>query len=125
MRVLLDTHVFLWWLADSPRLSEAARRHIETADEVYVSSASLWEMAIKIRLGKLQADLAEVAAQITANGFVELPVLATHTLPLLALPDLHRDPFDRLLVAQAMSEPLHLLTADPVLAGYSPLVEVV
>ncbi len=125
MRILLDTHLYLWWLADSPRLSETARERIRTADAVYVSSASLWEMAIKINLGKLQANLTEVAEQIHASGFEELPVLAAHAVQLLSLPNLHRDPFDRLLVAQALSEPLHLLTADQVLAGYSPLVVMV
>lgn len=125
MRILLDTHIYLWWLQDSPRLSPKAREMIQTATEVYVSSASLWECSIKIGLGKLQADIAELVAQIDASGFVELPVYARHSLALSRLPEHHRDPFDRLLIAQAISEPLRLLTADQQLGHYSELVELV
>lgn len=125
MRILLDTHIYLWWLQDSPRLSAAARQQIQTATEVYVSSASLWECSIKIGLGKLQADIGELVAQIEASGFIELPVFARHTLVLAKLPEHHRDPFDRLLVAQALAEPLRLLTAEQQLSAYSGLVELV
>lgn len=125
MNLLLDTQVFLWFVTDSPRLSTPARERIAAADSVHVSSASLWEAAIKVGLGKLQADLPELVSAIEASGFLELPVRARHAIRVATLPALHRDPFDRLLVAQAQEEPLHLLTADPQLAAYSPLVVLV
>ncbi|CAN5760263.1 type II toxin-antitoxin system VapC family toxin [soil metagenome] len=125
MRLLLDTHVFLWTLADDPRLSREARRAMEEAMEVFVSAASIWEIAIKAALGKLDADPAEFAAAIEPAGFTELPVSARHAAGVRALPLHHADPFDRLLVAQALAEPMRLLTADAVLARYSELVLVV
>lgn len=121
MRLLLDTHVLLWALADDARLTPAARRHIEGATEVFVSAASFWELAIKIGLGKLAADLAQIRETVGRVGFEELPVTGEHAQALLSLPALHRDPFDRLLVAQAISEPLHLLTADALVAQYTGL----
>src|SRR6187402_3199418 len=102
MRILLDTHIYLWWLQDSPKLSTQARSNIESATEVYVSSASIWEAAIKISIGKLEADIEALAAHIVKSGFIELPVLARHSIQLTRLPEHHRDPFDRMLVAQAM-----------------------
>lgn len=125
MRILLDTHIYLWWLQDNPKLSLPTRHIIRTADEVYVSSASLWEACIKISLGKLDANLSDLEAQITQSGFIELPVSAKHVLQLAHLPALHRDPFDRMLLAQAIYEPLHLLTSDAQLANYSDLVNLV
>lgn len=122
MRILLDTHVFLWWLADSKALSALARKKITDADAVFVSSASLWEAVIKIGLGKLKADPMSLYQGIAASGFVSLPVNAEHTLALAKLPDHHKDPFDRILLAQALSEPLHFLTADRALSAYSALV---
>ena len=125
MRLLLDTHIYLWWLSDDPKLGLAARSAILAATEVMVSSASIWECAIKSHLGKLAVDLDELVAHISASGFRELPVWAKHAAMVASLPDLHRDPFDRILVAQAVCEPLRLLTSDRTLAAYSPLVEVV
>ena len=125
MRILLDTHIYLWWLQDSPRLSVQARSNIESATEVYVSSASLWEAAIKIGIGKLDADITELAEHISLSGFIELPVIAKHSIQLARLPELHRDPFDRMLIAQAMCEPLRLITADQQLVSYSELVDLV
>ncbi|HEY1735934.1 MAG TPA: type II toxin-antitoxin system VapC family toxin, partial [Methylovirgula sp.] len=89
------------------------------------SSASLWEIAIKVRLGKMTADPKELFAQIAVNRFHELPVWSRHALVVADLPLHHTDPFDRLLIAQAMSEPLHFLTADTELKRYSDLVIVV
>lgn len=123
MRILLDTHIYLWWLQDHPKLSAPARGKILAATEVYVSSASIWEASIKIGIGKLEADIEELVAQIAQNGFLELPVSARHAMQLARLPELHRDPFDRMLVAQAMCEPLRLLTADAQVARYSELVD--
>jgi PIN domain nuclease of toxin-antitoxin system len=125
MRLLLDTHIFLWAVAGSPRLKPATRRLIESADEVHVSAASLWEVAVKARLGKIQADPDELVAAIGQSGFVELPVRALHAAGVARLAMHHSDPFDRLLVAQAVAEPLRLLTADAVLAQYSDLVVLV
>jgi PIN domain nuclease of toxin-antitoxin system len=125
MRLLLDTHIFLWAVSGSPRLKSAIRRTIESADQVYVSAASIWEIAIKAQLGKIEADPEELAAAIEASGFIELPVRAAHAAAVARLAPHHADPFDRLLVAQAIAEPLKLLTADAVLARYSELVVLV
>ena len=122
MRVLLDTHVFLWAVAGSPLLRPSARQRIESADAVYVSSASIWEIAIKARLGKIDADPAALVDAIDASGFTELPVTAAHAAGVAQLPQHHGDPFDRLLVAQALAMPLRLLTVDEQLAQYSDLV---
>jgi len=122
MRVLLDTHVFLWWLQDHPNLSAAARTKIVSATDVYVSSASIWEASIKVGIGKLEVDIDQLVAEIDNSGFRELPVSAKHAAMVTRLPDIHRDPFDRILVAQALCEPLRLLTADNMLSGYSELV---
>jgi PIN domain nuclease of toxin-antitoxin system len=124
MRLLLDTQIFLWWLADSRKLGKATRERIEAADEVFVSAASIVECEQKIAAGLLEADADELARGITASGFTELPVRAH---PAAAAASLRKvdgaDFFDRLLVAQAMAEPLRFLTANPALKGYSELVE--
>jgi len=122
MRLLLDTHVFLWVVGDSRRLKPKARRLIEAAERVHVSAASVWEIAIKMRLGKIRVDLEALVAAIETSGFVELPVRAAHAAGVAHLPLHHTDPFDRLLIAQALHEPLRLLTADAALAQYSDLV---
>lgn len=122
MRLLLDTHVFLWAVAGSASLKPAARRIIESAERVHVSAASIWEIAIKARLGKIEAEPGALVAAIDDSGFVELPVTAAHAAGVAALPSHYGDPFDRLLLAQALSEPLRLLTADAALARYSDLV---
>jgi PIN domain nuclease of toxin-antitoxin system len=125
MRLLLDTHIFLWVVSGSTSLSAAARAAIEAADEVYVSAASIWEIAIKARLGKILADPAELVNAIDASGFIELPVSAAHCAGISRLDLHHNDPFDRLLVAQAIAEPLKLLTADALLLRYSDVVMLV
>lgn len=122
MRILLDTHIFLWAVMDSRLLKTETRRQMLAADEVYVSAASIWEIAIKARLGKIQGDPERLAQAIDDSGFIELPVRAHHAARVVQLPLHHSDPFDRLLVAQALSEPLLLLTADDVLAQYGELV---
>jgi PIN domain nuclease of toxin-antitoxin system len=122
MRVLLDTHLFVWFLAGSPKLGRAGRKAIEDATAVFVSSASVWEIAIKSALGKIVADAAEIAEEIEGSGFTELPVTARHAARVAALPPLHGDPFDRLLIAQALCEPLLLLTADTALSRYGSMV---
>src|SRR3569832_2378039 len=103
MRLLLDTHVYLWWLQDHPKLSKAARAKIVDASEVYVSSASIWEASIKAGIGKLDANINQLVAEIQNSGFQELPILARHVVLVSQLPDLHREPIDRMLNAQALS----------------------
>ncbi len=125
MRLLLDTHVYLWWLQDGRRLSRVARAKIADASKVFISSASIWEVSIKAGVGKLDVDVDALVASISENGFIELPVTATHAAKVRDLPQIHRDPFDRLLVAQAICEPLTFLTLDEVLKNYSGLVELV
>jgi PIN domain nuclease of toxin-antitoxin system len=124
VRLLLDTHLLLWALGAPSRLPRRARTLIDDA-EVYVSAASIWEIGIKAGLGKLRADPHEVLAALQSAGFIELPVTGTHAALVADLPPVHRDPFDRLLVAQAHAEPMHLLTNDAVLAGYGNIVTVV
>jgi len=122
VRLLLDTHIFLWSVTGNALLKPATRRFMESADQVYVSAVSIWEIAIKARLGKIEADPDELVAAIDASGFTELPIRAAHAAGVARLALLHNDPFDRLLVAQAVAEPLKLLTADAALAAYSDLV---
>ena len=122
MRLLLDTHIFLWAVAGSPRLKPAARRLIESAEQVYVSAASIWEVAIKARMGKIEADPQALAEAIAASGFLQLAVRATHAASVARLAAHHSDPFDRLLVAQALAEPLKLVTADAALVQYGDIV---
>lgn len=121
MRLLLDTHIYLWVLSDHPKLSANARKLIQDADEVFVSSASIWEASIKIGLGKLDANVDHLVAEIEACGFKELPIRAVHAALVRSLPDIHRDPFDRILIAQAISEPLKLLTVDEHFSAYTEL----
>jgi PIN domain nuclease of toxin-antitoxin system len=92
---------------------------------VYISSASIWELSIKTSIGKVEADLDQIVAEIAGSGFEELPISVRHAARVAQLPPLHRDPFDRILVAQALCEPLRLLTADRILGNYSELVEIV
>ncbi len=124
MRILLDTHLLLWALAKPRRLPEAARQRIVEA-EVYVSAASIWEISIKSALGKLKAEPSRVLAAIEPAGFKHLPITGQHAAGVAGLPPLHKDPFDRLLIAQATLEPMILVTNDAALAGYGPLVTVV
>ncbi|NPV53382.1 MAG: type II toxin-antitoxin system VapC family toxin [Firmicutes bacterium] len=127
MKALLDTHTFLWWITDDPRLSLHARKVISDGEnELFFSAASGWEIAIKARLGKLHlTDELEsfIPAQLSANAISILPVYLSHTLHVYSLPYHHRDPFDRLLVAQAQVENLPILTADPQISLYT--VEVI
>ena len=125
MRLLLDTHVFLWSVTGSWRLTRAVRTQIKDAEATFVSAASIWEIAIKSRLGKIDGDPAALAAAIGASGFRELPVSALHAATVATLPLHHHDPFDRLLLAQAFSEPLRLLTADAALLAYGGSVELI
>jgi PIN domain nuclease of toxin-antitoxin system len=122
MRFLLDTHIFLWAVTGSAQLKSPARRIMERADQIYVSAASIWEIAIKARLGKIDAETDDLIGSIGASGFLELPVRAVHAAGVAKLAPHHTDPFDRLLIAQAIAEPLRLLTADSKLARYGELI---
>jgi PIN domain nuclease of toxin-antitoxin system len=118
MRLLLDTHVLLWWLEDPKRLSRAARKAIqEGANPVYVSAAVAWEITIKKALGKLDApdNLEDV---LEANRFLPLPITIPHALAVRSLPNHHRDPFDRILIAQALHEGFYLVNRDSEIAKY-------
>ena len=124
MRLLLDTHLLLWALASPSKLSRKARQRIDSS-EVFASAASIWEISIKCALGKLEADPAEVLAAIEPAGFNHLTITGEHAAKVVELPPIHKDPFDRLLVAQAWVEPMVRLTDDDVLGGYGDFVEVV
>ena len=125
MRVLLDTNVLLWVLAGSPKISKIEALLLDANTEVFVSVASLWEIAIKAGLGKLAADVTQIRAAIITSGFTELAIAGEHTEQLKNLAPIHRDPFDRLLVAQAITEPMRLLTGDKTLQAYSELVQLI
>jgi PIN domain nuclease of toxin-antitoxin system len=125
MHLLLDTHVFLWYVKGDRRLSKAARSKIVQASEVYVSSVSIWEATIKIQLKKLDCDVEQLVEAIGDSDFLELPISVRHAATLARLSDVHRDPFDRMLIAQAISEPLTFLTADAMLQSYSDLVQLI
>ncbi len=123
MRLLLDTHVVLWLLSGSSRLRSRERALLAANDvEAYVSVASWWELAIKQSRGvhALFVSVAEIRGAALDSGMRELPVLAAPALRVANLPVLHRDPFDRLLIAQAMCEPMRLVTADALVASYGP-----
>jgi PIN domain nuclease of toxin-antitoxin system len=125
MRILLDTHVFLWYTKSDRKLTAKSRAMIQNAVEVYVSSASIWEATIKARLGKLDVKIDDLVKAISASGFLELSITAEHAAATDRLSDLHRDPFDRILFAQAITEPLTFLTADELLKDYSKLVIII
>ena len=122
MRALLDTHAFLWWIGDDPRLPTAVREIVgDGANEILLSVVSVWEIAIKKALARLDmpADFARfLSEQIALNGFRVLPVELAHALRIESLPLHHRDPFDRLLVAQGLVEGVPVLSADEALAAY-------
>lgn len=125
MRILLDTHLLLWSVASSRRLPKEARALVlDSANDVFYSAASVWEVAIKsgLRRRDFKADPAVLVRALAQSGFAELPVTAAHAARVAGLPAVHRDPFDRMLVAQSLAEPMTLLTNDAVLARYGPLV---
>ena len=128
MRVLLDTHLLLWSMASSRRLPKEVRSLIlDEANEVFYSAASVWEVAIKsaLRRRDFRANPTVLVRALAHSGFSELPVTAAHAARVAGLPPIHRDPFDRLLVAQSLAEPLTLLTNDAALVRYGPLVQLV
>jgi PIN domain nuclease of toxin-antitoxin system len=119
---LADTHALLWWLSDDPRLSHRARDLIAAGDvPVHFSAASVWEAEIKAAIGKLVVG-DDLLGALEADGFLELPMTARHATEAARLPLLHRDPFDRMLVAQARLEGLDVITNDPKIADYGATV---
>ena len=122
MRVLLDTHTFLWWISDSRRLSAPARRAIEDdANTIFVSAASAWEITTKHRIGKLvhvEAVALDVTGTIAGQGFEELAITVDDAARAGRLPGLHRDPFDRVLIAQALARDMAIVSVDQAFDGY-------
>jgi PIN domain nuclease of toxin-antitoxin system len=122
LRVLLDTHALLWWLSDDPALPRTARKIIaETKNTVLVSAASAWEIATKVRLGKLPTAanlVSDFCGQVEREGFDLLVISADHGIRGGLLPGPHKDPFDRMLIAQAQAENLPVITNEPVFEAY-------
>jgi PIN domain nuclease of toxin-antitoxin system len=126
MKLLFDTHLILWAAFEPDRLSVVARKMMrEAANELLFSAASLWEIAIKRGLGRddFQVEPRTLRRGLLDNGYVELPIFSTHAVAVEMLPRLHRDPFDRILVAQAVVEGITLLTVDPLVAQYGSPVQ--
>jgi PIN domain nuclease of toxin-antitoxin system len=123
MRLLIDTHALLWWLADDPSLPASARKHLARAgNTVLVSSASAWEIATKFRIGKLSDAgdlLADFAGYMSRERFEGLPISTDHAVRAGLLPGPHKDPFDRMLIAQAQAENLPILSNDVAFDTYS------
>jgi PIN domain nuclease of toxin-antitoxin system len=113
VRLLLDTHALLWWFADDDRLGQTARTAIaDPQNDVFVSIVTLWEIIVKQRVGKLRADIAELGEAISRQGFATLNIRQAHLMTLASLPMHHRDPFDHLLIAQAIAEDAVLVSDD-------------
>ncbi|WP_157439682.1 type II toxin-antitoxin system VapC family toxin [Terracidiphilus gabretensis] len=122
MHILLDTNILYWWLYEIERLSGPARDLLADAEGLYVSSASIWEIAIKTSIGKMDAKVDHVLEQIETKDLHALPITFAHARRVVELHLHHKDPFDRLLIAQAITEQFNLLTADTKLKPYSNLV---
>jgi PIN domain nuclease of toxin-antitoxin system len=125
VKILLDTHIWVWIFSGDPRLSKRARRQILDAEERYFSGASVWELAIKANKRQFVGNLELLLSESEKLGLLSLPVTASHALAVRDLPHRHSDPFDRLLVAQALFEPLILLTADKKVSRYSKQIQLV
>jgi len=121
VRLLLDTHVFLWWRSDDRRLGREARAAIADADVVFVSAATAWEAGIKAALGRLRYP-GTIEAGVADSGFEKLPITLEHAERAARLPKHHADPFDRMLVAQAEIEDLTIVTSDRALDAYGPVI---
>lgn len=119
MSFLLDSHTYLWWLTEDPKLSAEARQAIADPESmVHVSAATIWELSIKAALGKLDLGGADLVEEIEENDFLELPMTARHAFAAATLPRHHEDPFDRMLIAQAQMERLTIVTRDPLFSAY-------
>lgn len=121
MKLLLDTHILLWAAAGSPSLSKLAHQQLtNTSNVLFFSSASVWEVAIKMGLGRadFSVDPRQLRKGLLANGYLELPVTGEHAIEVTSLGDLHKDPFDRILIAQSRVEGMRLVTADTLVSQY-------
>ncbi len=122
MRALLDTHTFIWWIADDPKLPSYVRSIISDGDnELFFSAASCWEIAIKAQIGRIKLPSRPdifISEQLALNAVQTLPIQASHALHVFNLPHHHRDPFDRMIIAQSQMEDLPILTSDPLIAKY-------
>ena len=125
MQLLLDTNIVLWLAEDKPRIDQIKPLLLTTESQVFVSAVSWWEIAVKVRTGKLTVDLAQIRSYAEEHFFVELPMTGEYMKAYLDLPALHKDPFDHMLLAQAISSPMRFVTGDFFLAEYSSLVIVV
>lgn len=122
MKLLLDTHILIWWLSNDPKLSQQENNIISNPDNlVFVSAGASWEIAVKKMIGKLDAP-DDLPAALAANDFLELPITIEHTQHLYQLPMHHNDPFDRIMIAQAISESLFFLTRDSKISLYPVIV---
>ena len=121
MRILIDTHIFLWLISDSKKLKPAAKRFITEADAVYVSAASIWEISIKVALKKLKANPDDLVDAITQAGLIELPITAKHAATVATLPlhPDHNDPFDRMLIVQARRARSPIVTCDEAITKFA------
>jgi PIN domain nuclease of toxin-antitoxin system len=122
MMLLLDTQMVVWAALDSPKLPAAARQRIANASAIYISAVSLWEIGMKVSAGKLKLSMSELESKLAAYHAAPLALTWSHAVRAYDIAPHHRDPFDRLLLAQAVTEPLHLLTTDESLKHYSSLV---
>jgi PIN domain nuclease of toxin-antitoxin system len=122
MRALLDTHAFLWWVTDDSQLSSTARSIIiDPNNLLFLSAASAWEIVIKVRLGKLilpEPPESYIPSRLTINRFESLPITIVHALQVTNLPNLHKDPFDRIIIAQSQVEKMPIVTADTQIVQY-------
>jgi PIN domain nuclease of toxin-antitoxin system len=119
MRILLDTHILLWWLKDDKRLPDDAVNIIgNAANDIFMSTVNAWEIAIKKSLGRIQIDMDEFLESIKNSGIGVLNITVNHACQISNLPDHHKDPFDRMLIAQSIVEPMRLLTHDDTLIQY-------
>jgi len=125
IQFLLDTNIVLWLAEDRPRIDQIKPLLLSAESQVFVSAVCWWEIAIKVRTGKLAVDLEQIRSYAEKHSFVELPITGEYMKAYLELPALHKDPFDHMLLAQAISSPMRLVTGDSFLAGYSSLVMVV
>lgn len=128
MRLLVDTRVLLWAVGEPRKIPKAARDRLSSpANDVLFSAVSIWEIAVKVQVGRIALPVSpeEIITAAVQMGFLELPVRAAHAAAVHRLPLYHRDPFDRMLIAQAVAEPARLLTVDRALERYSELVDVI
>ena len=122
---LLDTNIVIWLAKDEPRVAHIKPMLLSIESKVFISSVSWWEIAIKVRTGKLTVDLEQLHHHAEIHAFDELPITSKYAKAYLELPALHKDPFDHMLLAQAITSPMRLITSDAILAEYSSLVMVI